>query len=545
MVAILVLALLSGRTAAPSYVLAWALAIIVGLDPWAVATPGLWLSFGAVAVLVFASRRAGDMDPFAEIQVGRVARDDRAEAMETAHGDGASRAVGRSSRDSPPGRLARMGTALGKAARAQYAVTLGMIPLSLAWFGAVPVLGPLANAIAIPLMTMVVTPLALVSLILPMSLAGWALAMAHGVLVWLARWLASLSNLPWAVWQAATPSTWMLLLALVGVGLCLMPVKLPRASGVGRARSPSGQVGGVARSRWRRMTRMQWWFVFRLLGFGLMCPALAASADPPAAGEFRVTMLDIGQGNAVFVETARHTLLYDTGPPLGATDAGRRVIEPYLRAHGIAHLDRLVVSHAHDDHYGGARSVIWAFPDVPVVSSLPAGHYVRRSAASHRTCLVGQTWQWEGVDFRFLHPDAATLEDPGIGPNGRSCVLRIDNGRHVALLAGDAEAPQEALMLARDAGGVRADILLAPHHGSLTSSTRAFVAAVAPHYVVFQAGYRNRFAHPRPAVVARYRSAGAQTWTSADDGAVRFETGGDGIRAQAYRTVHRRYWHGA
>lgn len=521
MVAIVVFALVQGRMAAPSYVLAWALAVVVALDPWAVVTPGLWLSFGAVAALVLGARRE---------RTSRARRESRTRDT-TAERREAPEAV---AQPGPWARIATLATLphriaqallprVGQAARAQYVVTIGMVPLSLAWFGAVPLLGPLANAIAIPVMTLIVTPLALASLLLPAALAHGSLAFAHTVVVWLADWLGSLAALPWAVWRAAIAPPWAQLLAVAGVVACLAP--LPAWAGLARA----CRVG------------------IRIAGFAMMGPALFASAPRPATGAFRLTMLDIGQGNAVLVETATRTLLFDAGPPLGRRgDAGRRVIVPYLRARGVRQLDRLVVSHAHDDHFGGARSVLRAYPAAHVMSSLPPGHPVRRAAATHRTCLVGQQWTWDGVTFRFLHPDPATLRDGWAGrtgPNSVSCVLRISSGRRSALLAADAEAPQERAMLARFGPQLRADVLLAPHHGSLTSSTPAFVAAVAPRHVVFQTGYRNRFGHPRPQVVARYREAGARIWQSVAHGGVRFSITADGIEAQAYREAHRRYWH--
>ncbi|ANJ87092.1 DNA internalization-related competence protein ComEC/Rec2 [Pandoraea oxalativorans] len=552
MVAMVVLALLTGRFAAPSYALAWALAVVVTLDPWAVVTPGLWLSFGAVTALVLAARRgdrarsnssgrpdgARDAEGAEDADVRRkrgaatrleaVAATPACETLVPKTGtlkiDEASSA---SAAWRALGWMGRWGVALCRrlapAARAQYAVTIGLIPLTLAWFGSVPLLGPLANAVAIPVMTLIVTPLALASLMLPSGLAHWALFVAHAVVVWLADWLGTLAAMPWAVWRAPVAPVWAQMVAVVGVVVCLVPMP-----------------------QWVRAAR-RWVIGMRLAGVALMGPAALASPQRPAMGEFRVTMLDIGQGNAVLVETATRTLLFDSGPPLGrGGDAGRRVIVPYLRSMGIARLDRMVVSHAHDDHFGGALSVLRAFPEAQVLSSLPEGHRVRRASATHRTCLAGQQWQWEGVTFRFLHPDKAALRDGRrgrAGPNSVSCVLRIANGRHSALLAADAESPQERTMVARYGRALRSDVLLAPHHGSLTSSSSAFVTAVSPAHVVFQTGYRNRFGHPKAAVVARYRSAGATLWQSVTHGGIRFSSTPDGMTAQAYRASYRRYWH--
>ncbi|APD11204.1 hypothetical protein UC34_08990 [Pandoraea vervacti] len=523
MVAIVVAALLSGRFAAPSYVLAWALAIVLLLDPWAVVTPGLWLSFGAVTALVMAAKRPEVANP---VRVQRYGQRDRGVRREDAPPPSLAKVDDARASNAPtmPQRWgASMRTRFGQAARAQYAVTIGLVPLTLAWFGTVPVLGPLANAVAIPVMTLIVTPLALVSLLLPTELAHWALFLAHAVVTWLAEWLRTLAAVPWAVWRAPVSPWWAQVAALAGVVACLSP--LPQR---------------LARIRWLACG-------VRLAGFALMGPAVFASSQRPAAGEFRVTMLDVGQGNAVLIETASRTLLFDTGPPYGRrSDAGRRVIVPYLRSIGAARLDRLVVSHAHDDHFGGALSVLRAFPSAQVFSSLPEGHRARGAAKSHRTCLAGQQWTWDGVTFRFLHPDQAALREGWkgrAGPNSVSCVLHVANARHSALLAADAEAMQERVMVSRFGSTLRADILLAPHHGSLTSSTPAFVTAVSPAHVVFQTGYRNRFGHPKPPVVARYRAGGARIWQSVMHGGVRFATGPHGIEAQAYREHYRRYWH--
>ncbi|WP_087688218.1 DNA internalization-related competence protein ComEC/Rec2 [Pandoraea sp. PE-S2R-1] len=516
MVAILVLALLTGRMAAPSYVLGWALAVIVALDPWSVVSPGLWLSFGAVSVLVLAGRRRNETERRRANGGGRAQPQPQPPSAVDPIVDRFEQSA-----------LARWRQGFrmrfGQAVRAQLAITLGMVPLTLAWFGTVPLLGPLANAVAIPVMTLIVTPLALLSLLLPAAAAQVALAIAHETVVWLAEGLRMLSQWPWAVWRPGIAPVWTIALASVGVAACLWP-----ASG------------------WVQRTGARW-VTLRLTGFALLWPALLSSPQRPAAGDFRVTMLDIGQGNAVLVETATRTLLFDTGPPLGSrADAGQYVIVPYLRAQGVARLDGLIVSHAHDDHYGGAINVLKAYPSTPMISSLPGSHPVRRAAQSHRTCQSGQQWTWDGVTFRFLHPDTPTLRAGWagrIGPNGLSCVLHIANGRHSALLAADAEAPQEQRLLTRFRRSLlHADVLLAPHHGSLTSSTPAFVKAVSPHHVVFQTGYRNRFGHPRPAVVWRYRVVGASVWHSVRHGAVRFSFSRRGIDALAYRDVHRRYW---
>jgi competence protein ComEC len=241
----------------------------------------------------------------------------------------------------------------------------------------------------------------------------------------------------------------------------------------------------------------------------------------------------------VLVRTAGHALVYDAGPRFSAeSDAGHRVLVPLLRALD-ERVDTLVLSHRDTDHTGGARAVLAMQPQAELLSSIEDSHELQAPRAATR-CMAGQRWTWDGVTFEFLHPQAADY-DSGARSNAMSCVLRIGNGRRTALLAGDIEAAQEARLVA-SGDSLRADVLLMPHHGSKTSSTPAFLDAVQPGVVLVQAGYRNRFGHPAPGVLERYRErairvvesarCGAATWTSSSPDAVACQ-----------RDVARRYWH--
>jgi competence protein ComEC len=308
--------------------------------------------------------------------------------------------------------------------------------------------------------------------------------------------LRLLADLPWATWSAAAPPVWT---AVAGVaGGLLLATRLPPA--------------------------------VRLLGLPLLLPVLLWQAPRPPAGEFELVAADVGQGNAVLVRTARHTLVYDAGPGYSRdTDAGQRVLVPLLRAWD-ERVDLLVLSHRDSDHTGGAAAVLRMQPQARLLASLEPGHPLWVLRPGER-CVSGQSWDWDGVRFEVLHPQAADY-DSRLRPNALSCVLRIGNARVHAVLAGDIEKAQEAV-LALDPARVQADLLLVPHHGSRTSSTAAFIAAVRPALAVVQAGYRNRFGHPAADVVQRYRergvalsaspSCGALTWRSQSAAAVRCE----------------------
>ncbi|MEJ8839086.1 DNA internalization-related competence protein ComEC/Rec2 [Ramlibacter sp. AN1133] len=442
-----------------------ACATVVAIDPWALTQAGFWLSFVAVGVL-FASGPA----------------------------------AASSGRAAPGGALARLARAIVSLAREQWVVTVALTPLSLLLFGQVSLVGLLANLVAIPWVTLVVTPLGLAGVLLaPLwNVAAQALDL-------LGAFLRVLAELPFATWSAPAPPLWAGAAGVAG-GLLLAARVAPS---------------------------------LRLLGVPLMLPVLLWQAPRPPAGEFELLAADVGQGNAVLVRTATHTLVYDAGPGYSReTDAGQRVLVPLLRAGGET-VDLVVLSHRDSDHTGGAAAVLRMQPAARLLSSLEDAHPLQTIRPSTR-CHAGQQWDWDGVHFEILHPAA---EDYALRakPNAMSCVLRVDNGHASALLAGDIEQPQEAALLAR-AAPLAADVLLVPHHGSRTSSSQAFLEAVRPWAALVQAGYRNRFGHPAPAVQHRYQERGIVLALSPRCGAARWDSRTARV-LQCERQVAPHYWH--
>jgi competence protein ComEC len=438
----------------------WLLAMVavLVLDPWALLSPGFWLSFLAVALLFAA-------DPA---------------QREQTH---------------PGGLRWRQWAARGSALlREQWLMTLGLAPLGLVLFGQVSLVGLLANLAAIPWVTLVVTPLALLGVLVAPCWDAAAVAVEGMValLHWLAGW-------PWAVWQRPTAP---LPLALAAVA------------------------GGV-------LTALRLPPVLRAAGVLLAAPALLHSPPKPSEGVFEITALDVGQGSAVLVRTAKHALLYDAGPRWSPdADAGERIVLPLLRALGVRP-DMVAISHGDSDHAGGADAVRAAFPGAAWRSSYDPDPAQR--------CRAGERWRWDRVDFEWLHPDAAAYATPGLSTNAMSCVLRIAAGSQVAWLTGDMPAEQEVrLALARP--HERVSWLLAPHHGSATSSRPVLLNTLQPRWVVVQAGYRNRFGHPAALVVQRYEARGI-TWVDTPRcGAATWRSDApDVLRCE--RMAARRYWH--
>ena len=442
-------------------------------DPWAPLTPGFWLSYGAVALLLYAS-------------------------------------VGRLRDAAPSGIVARARQHLAAGVHAQWVITLGLAPLTLALFQQASLVAPVANAVAIPVVTLGVVPFALAGIVMPLDFCFVA---AHAVLAPLMRVLELLAALPDATWQQHAPPAWTVAIAIAGTLWLLAPRGVP-----GRA---WGAVG--------------------------LLPLFVVMPPPLPIGAFRMTTLDVGQGLAVVVETRRHALVYDTGPKYTETaDAGGRIVAPFLRAAGLRRADGLVVSHQDLDHAGGARSLLQAIPVGWFASSLPADHaavQLARQRTDPMRCVAGQTWTWDGVRFTMLHPSGADYDDAWAKTNDLSCVVRIDSAHGSALIAGDIEAKSEAALLRTRRDLLRADVVVVPHHGSRTSSTFAFVRAVAPALAVIACGYRNRFGHPRPHVVARYTAVGARVVRTDLEGAIALTFAeGRTLVPEFARAQRARYW---
>jgi competence protein ComEC len=436
-------------------VLLGAAVVVTMADPWALLQPGFWLSFGAVGLLLAAG----------------------GEPVE--------------------GWRARVKAAL----RTQLIATVGLAPLSLVCFGQLSAVGLLANLVAIPLISFVITPLALLGgLVAPL----WSLAAA--LVQVLTAWLKLLVGWPWAVWWLPTAPAWSQGLALLGAVLIVL--RLP----------------------WR----------LRAAGVVMLLPLLWPAVPQPPAGEFDLLAPDVGQGNAVLVRTAAHALLFDTGPAYApGADAGERVLLPLLRSLGVRRLDLLVLSHRDTDHVGGAATLLQGLPVAGLRSSLEPGHPLLRTGPPEVRCEAGQHWTWDGVRFDVLHPLAAH-HDAGLKSNDLSCVIRITaaSGRR-ALLLGDLEAQQERALVAREPD-LRADLLLVPHHGSQTSSSAELLAAVRPRVALVQAGYRSRFGHPALPVLRRYQDFSAEVVASPACGARHWSSASD--RTGCHREQHRRYW---
>ena len=451
MLAVAALAIAMRRQAEPTRVLAVALLCVLVLDPWSVLAPGFWLSFGAVAVILL-------------VVAGRLV---------------------------PEG-------GLRAALRVQLSITVLLAPVLWALFATFSLAGPLANALAIPLVSFLIAPLTLLAVLLPVP---GLLDVAHGVTAVMMRMLDLMAAQPMALWYGPRLPPALIACALVGGAWLLMPRGTPA----------------------------------RATGVLAMLPMFLWQPPRPAEGAFMMTVLDVGQGLAVHVQTARHDLLYDSGPAYGSgSDAAARVVLPYLRARGVRRLDALVLSHGDSDHVGGADSVLSALP----VMQVWRGADVELPGVE---CADGQEWSRDGVRLRFIHPPPASVP---ARRNEASCVLRVESVHGVALLPGDIGAVSERRLAASRPQDLVADVVVAPHHGSGGSSSPQWVVASGAAHVIHSVGMLNSHRHPHPAVWARWAQAGARNWRTDAQGAVTAAFDAGGVSVQAWREQAPRYWHG-
>jgi competence protein ComEC len=254
--------------------------------------------------------------------------------------------------------------------------------------------------------------------------------------------------------------------------------------------------------------------------------------------ELRVVVMDVGQGLAVLLQTPGYAVLYDTGPRYRRGDAGHRIVVPVLRYFGVTELEHLIVSHGDADHAGGVRSVLSFYPEAGLAAS------VRLAVPAERfqPCRAGQHWRRDGISFRILHPVPAGESGPW-SENDASCVLLVQSAQAGLLLPGDIEQRAERRIIA---SGMlpEVDLVVAPHHGSRTSSTPPFIAATRPDFVVFSAGYRNQWRFPASDVQNRWLAVDACALTTGYTGALVFETndGGSLRLVKRYRLDKARIW---
>lgn len=457
MLSILMLAVIWQRHTSAWQVFKTAVTGVLVIDPPAVLQTGFWLSFLAVALLIhIAQGRLGKTSNWREIVFNH------------------------------------------------FASSFGLTPLLLLYFQQLSLVAPLANAIAIPLLGMIIVPVALIALVLLYllpDLASYLLIACDSLLVYLELVMQWILQIPHAYLNLPQPGFY----AAIGAGLGVLLLTTPKG------------------------------FPGRHLAVCYFAPVFFLDFARPAYAEVKMNVLDVGQGLAIVITTQNHSLVYDTGSHMpDGLDMGNAVVLPYLYQQGVNKLDKLIISHGDNDHSGGAESILQHLPVADVLSSDP-----RWAELEHgRYCQTGQHWQWDGVDFSLLSPPPK----PFAKENNNSCVLQIQTKGQSILLTGDIEQEAENWLSEQFKDQLHHQILLSPHHGSKTSSTETFLTQVQPELTIISSGYLNRFHFPHPSVIARYQQFASRYLNTATSGAIELETQADNFSFKTERQLHKNYW---
>jgi len=462
MVSVWMLSLFFNRRFASSDVIAISLLAVLIIDPFAAMDVGFWLSFIAILIIAY----------------GMTCR---------VHTNSSA-----------------WRNAWWKWGRVQYLVAVGLFPMLVLWFQQYPLVGILANIIAVPYISLIVVPLVLIGIVLLFFVSPvgeFVLQLAAHALWWLWPFLEYLSGLKFTLWQTSSPSSLTFISGMVGILIFLMPKDIP--------------------ARW--------------IGMFWLFPLFLPHSESPETGDFWLSQLDVGQGLATVIQTQNHSLIYDTGDRFSEKfNAGAAVIIPFLKHHGIQHPDLLMISHGDRDHIGGAKALLAKYPEIHVLTSIDE----KIVHPNVDKCIEGQRWQWDRVNFEILSP---THSENYLG-NNSSCVLKISNDQYSVLLTGDIEQALESRLIRTMPDKLSVNVMIVPHHGSKTSSSLAFIDVVSPEIVVFPLGYRNRFGFPKQDIISRYESRQVKMLNTARDGALLFRFEEAEMIVSRYRYENRRFW---
>lgn len=393
----------------------------------------------------------------------------------------------------------------GGAIKIHWVTAIGLAPLLLFYFQQVSIIAPIANLLTVPVISLLVVPLCLFAVLVMFfssTLAVHLFAMVNMILQGLMLVLSEMADLPFAAITMISPPFYAIPLALAGVFVLLSPKGMP--------------------ARW--------------LGLVLFLPLVFVDVAKPKAGEVTLTLLDVGQGLSAVIETATHVLVFDTGAKYSQHyDMGDAVVIPFLKSKGITTVDTLLISHGDNDHIGGAESIIAQQQVTKILTSVP--EMLDKFAPVQ--CETGQTWVWDQVRFDILSPpDQWGVVDE----NNNSCVLKVTTKQEAILLTADIEQLAEDWLIKNIAQKLESSILIAPHHGSNTSSTLLFLNQVNPSIILIPAGYKNRFSFPHELVLERYKTNNISWLNVADQGAIVVDLKTDGFKVSAIRSKKSRYW---
>ena len=540
MLCVLVIMTLLRRNTRPVDTLGMAAFVVLLIDPLAVLSAGFWFSFSAVAVIFISLTDTGATTTDTSAQDDSLLKD---EASSSSYQRFKSIIV----------------SICWKWTSLQLMISVMLLPLSLYMFQQGSLVSPLANLLLIPYVSFLVVPVVLLALIAVAAgsllssfwLSDTLFLLAAYLLDFIWPYLRNLSDMPYAVWVNGSLGSGSVLMATMAMLAIYYSKRI--AAGLSQRFSADSNLFRIAIV-----------FLFTPVILMLLDPEtrLSSHSDKLVPGDYRIIMLDVGQGSAAVIETKNHVVIFDTGARFSdRLDAGKSVVIPYLRAQAIDKIDRLIISHGDADHIGGAKAILNDYPQTELfgqdIAQLVAGHSLHEAMMDNeKICTAGQRWVWDGVVFQILSPDlagedgakASASKPASIKRNNRSCVLRVSSPAGSVLFTGDIEKRVERRLVEKyvspSASLLASDILMVPHHGSNTSSSRSFIEAVDPKIALISVGYKNRYRLPSEKVTARYQRYGIELYDTAASGAVSITLREGGIMdILRYRQQARRYWH--
>ncbi len=518
------LMMLLRRNTRPLDTLGFALFLVLLIDPSAVMSAGFWFSFSAVAVIFISLFSA---------QGSATVTADKKHSVRN-----------------------KLFVTVKRWIRLQLIISLFLLPLSLFMFQQGSLVSPLANLLLIPYVSFLVVPIVLLAIIfsfiyLPVSHFLFSLAATLLDSIW--PFLVFLAEQPFALWQQGNVSLLHLLLATLSISIMFFNRNIShfiqqRYSSGCQSDGFAGNQGLTAGASHTALTLRMIIIVAALpMLLPIVKPVFAKKNLLPRDGEFQLTILDIGQGSSAVIKTRNHLLIFDAGARFSdKLNAGTAVVIPYLRFLGVDRPDRLIISHGDADHIGGAQALLDTYPDLELYGQDLETLTIKTPVPQKNECVEGLQWHWDGVDFLFLSPPVDNERLSVKHRNNHSCVLRISSAAGSVLLTGDIEARVEVRLVKKYGDLLASDVLVVPHHGSNTSSSKRFIATVNAKISVISAAYKNRYRLPSTKVLARYEKMKMPVIQTADSGAITIRFMADNhedLIISRYRQQKSRYWH--
>jgi competence protein ComEC len=540
--AVIMLSLLVGLSVCSQYASPWerlvyALFIVLIIDPFAPLSHGFWLSFSALAIILF-TLSTQSKQSIQKVESTQSVEDE--DLKPTAKGEVAKVNFG----------LKQCRYWFLSLWAIQWRLALGLGLLQAALFGSLPVHSIWLNLLFVPWFSFVVIPISILCLILWLVLFGISATfftpdiVNQEIALNFSTWVFTLPEL------SLKPFLWILqasqALPMAQLSLSEMEIKQALLATMGLILGYYASVY-IKQQRWFLLCLSLCLPLFMAMFIRVVLLAFPESPRLEALQSqgWQVHVLDVGQGSAIVIQNGGRGIVYDTGAAYGVSFSyAQRVILPFLSARGIHEIDYLVLSHNDNDHRGGDRVLIEAFPQMRIITDIK-DYALKANNPNKVMPCQGDALFWQGLTLDLMGVDSDAINGDrqyNISDNNASCVVRIGDDKHKVLLTGDIEKKREYQLIKHKAA-IKATVLLAPHHGSKTSSTSAFLSQVSPELAIFSAGFENQYGFPKALVLTRYHDQGIQALTTGSLGQISLIFTQQGYEISPYRTEVAPFWY--